>query len=130
MSRSPKLALTDTRPDAQARGEVELAGDQGEQVVAGDGQPDLGLRVVAVGEVDDGAVVQPAVEGHVQVADVAGERPVEVDPGRRRRVAASRVGQLLAAPAGTLHRGHASSVGPMLTSDVPHGTARSGGRGR
>ena len=64
--RSQKLAqlqqIQDAGPHRQSprrprRGEREAPGDQREQIVAVDGEPDLGLRIVAVGQVlDPGAM--------------------------------------------------------------------------
>jgi hypothetical protein len=54
--------------------------DDRNQVVACCGQPDLGGRVVSVGEVEDPAVNEPSMEPDPEIGDSAGERPVQTQP--------------------------------------------------
>ena len=133
LSRSPKLALTDTRPDAQARGEVELPGDQREQVVAGQataGSGPSGRRRRS------GRSIVPSRsrpwKTTSQVPDLAGQRPVQVDPGGRVRVGGQPGRDVVAAPAGTAstvaidHPRSRRCDHDSTCRTVPHGRAARG----
>lgn len=84
-SRSEQFAQLDEIEDAgfdldaatgPGRRRVQRSIDEGDEVVAGGRQADLGGGVVAVGDIDDLPVEQPAMEGDIQVGNAAGERAV------------------------------------------------------
>lgn len=107
-SRSPASSFT--RPEPQALAKFSSCGDQRDQVVAGHGQPDLGLlhRRSLEGVLhDDPAVRHPADERDVQVGDPAAHRAAQ--GGGRPDVpfgAAHVVRELLECGVALLDRGH------------------------
>src|SRR5690606_36625708 len=95
---------------APGAGEVQVAADQGQEVVTRHREPYLRLlaRRAGAGVVDvDAPAVEPAGEGHVQVGDVAADGAVQ--GGGRAHVApcaAHGVRELVECRTALLDRGH------------------------
>src|SRR6185437_1993762 len=103
-------------------GEIELAVDERDQVVAGRGELELTVRLGRAVDVDDLAAAQLAAEGDVEVAQVAADRAVDQlvpGPGPVRRLQPVR--QLVHGGLALLDRRHrAPSRTHARGGTVPH----------